>query len=92
MGLERVAIALKLLGTARTHADWTHASCWWVCMGKALALMSLGQHAHCTARMACGMCEQHMFRWSIGDQTVDQSLYFFLIVVAVNEVTNGCQG
>jgi hypothetical protein len=59
MGLERVAIALKLLGTTRTHWDWTLVGL----QGKAIALMALGQHAHCTARMACDMCEQHMFRY-----------------------------
>ena len=62
MGLERAAIALKLLGTTRAHWDWTHALLVGV-QGKAIALMALGQHAHCTARMACGMCEQHMFRY-----------------------------
>jgi hypothetical protein len=31
--------------------------------GKAIALMALGQHAHCAARMACGMCEQRVFRY-----------------------------
>jgi hypothetical protein len=45
------------LGTARTHWDWTHASCVRVCgvVVKALALMALGQHVHCMARVACGI-------------------------------------
>ena len=30
---------------------------------KALALMALGHHVHCTARRACCMREQHTFRF-----------------------------
>ena len=29
--------------------------------GEVIALMELGQHVRCTARMACGVCEQHTF-------------------------------
>ena len=62
MALERAAIALKLRGTTRTQRDWTHAG-WSGLQGKAIALIALGQHVHVTARMACGMCEQHTFRY-----------------------------
>ena len=63
MALERAAIAHKLLGTTRAHWDLDSCKLLMGLQGKAIALMALGQHAHCTARMACGMCEQHMFRY-----------------------------
>ncbi len=91
IALERAAIALKLLGMTRTHWDWTHASCWWVCRGKLLHpwhwdSMRIAQHAWLVARVS-STCSDMVHR---GPDCL--SIFVIcLLVVAVNEVNSGCK-